>query len=113
MVDAEYVRTRLLVTRPDRFEAIIEALWEAADELEWEVVPESLGGRPVDPAEVERETRARGGVHPVRPHVVRIVVRGVQPEAAHVDAARLLRRARSRHPDLTGVELDRIATPDA
>ena len=112
MVDAEYVRTQLLVTRPDRFASIVDALRESANELGWDVVPESLGGRPVDPTEVERETRVRGGVHPVRPHVVRLVARD-DHSGALVDAARLLRRARGRHEDLVGVELDRIATPDA
>jgi len=111
VVDAEYVTTQLLVTRPDRFASIIEALRESADELGWDVVPEGLGGRPVDPTEAERSTRARGGVHPVRPHVVRIVAR--DDSGAPVDAARLLRRAKRRHEDLMGVELDRIATPDA
>ncbi|NYE21412.1 hypothetical protein [Microbacterium immunditiarum] len=113
MADSEYVRTQLLVTRPDRLASIIEALRESADELGWELVPETLGGRPVDPVEVERETRALGGVHPVRPHLVRILSQEVDADASPVDAARLLRRAKSRHTDLIGVELDRIATPDA
>ncbi len=111
MADSEYVRTQLLVTRPDRFASIVEALRESADELGWEVVPETLGGRPVDPVGVERETRARGGVHPVRPHLVRILSREGSAGAPPVDAAWLLRRTRSRHADLIGVELDRIATP--
>lgn len=110
MSPTRHVPDRLLVTRADRMTEIMGAVRRAALELGWDVVPETLDGRPVEAAETERAAAAdAAALRAPTVHRLRIIP---APGAPPADSGRLLRRLR-RAGAADGLALDPLMSVDA